>query len=238
MNFLQIVQAMHREAGIPGAPPAGVQGNVGAHADLVAWGAQAWDDIQRDRQWKWMLAEFYFDTIAGQSIYGRTDVRDADTNAAPTRWRSWYLLNRLPPTVYSLEDGPASERPMEVDEFTRFARRFGRHDQAHAAGYPSVITVDVRDRLRIAPTPNEVGYRISGYYFRSNQTLSQDSHEPEMPADYHMMIVYLGLAKYGYTLLKPEVLERVQADGQRAWEALCNNQGLEKQLLRVAGPLA
>jgi hypothetical protein len=237
LNLLAIVQSLHHEAKLAGSAPSTVVGQVGRAADLVRWAIEAYNDIQRDRdaKWKWLRGDWYFDTVADTSSYVYTAVYDTDTAAFITRFRAWELDEREPPLLYLSADGQSTERELAIWDFRDFRYRYIR--ATHTAAYPAAIAAKVTDALFLGPTPDAV-YRVSGMYWKDNQELAADSDTPEMPANFHMAIVYRALVKYGYDSVSPEVLARAEVDGKAIWESLVNNQSYSRYSWSTNGPLA
>ncbi|MCH8134449.1 MAG: hypothetical protein IIB77_00550 [Proteobacteria bacterium] len=237
MNLLGIVQALHNEAKLTGSAPTGVAGQAGRAADLVRWAIEAWNDIQRDRdgKWNWLRGDFYVDTIAGTASYASTDCKDKVTSAAITRFRAWDLDSREPPLIFLSSDGKGTEREMFIDDWAHFRYLYLRG--THTASYPGSVVTDVLNNLHIGPKPDAV-YRITGNYWKSNQTLVDDDDIPEMPADYHFMIVYRAIVKYAYNTVSHEILARAQADGAPMYDALALNQAYSRFSFSVADALA
>jgi len=237
LNLLTIVQSLHHEAKLAGSAPAAVTGQTGRAADLVRWAIEAYNDIQRDRdgKWNWLRGDWYVDTVASTASYAYTDVNDAVTAAAITRFRAWDLDEREPPLIYLSSAGQATERELAVYEFREFRYQYIR--ATHTAAYPGAITVKVDNTLHLGPTPDAV-YRVTGTYWKDTQELALDADIPEMPANFHMAIVYRALVKYGFDSVSPEVLSRAEVDGKSIWESLVNNQGYSKFSLSTNGPLA
>ena len=81
-------------------------------------------------------------------------------------------------------------------------------------------------------------YRVTGNYWKSNQILADDDDIPEMPADYHFMIVYRAIVKYAYNNVSHAILARAEAEGVPLYDALSLNQAYSRFSLSVAGALA
>lgn len=229
MNLLQIVQALHREAKLPGTAPTALTGLSGRAADLLAWSIEAWNDIQRDHdgQWKWLRGEFTIATVADTIKYTHP--------GGGSRFRAWDLDLREPPLIYLDADGEATERELVIVPWQHFRRTYLRG--THTAAYPSSISADWRENLFLGPTPDAL-YRVSGYYWKSNQTLALATDEPEMPADYHMAIVYRALLKYAYDVVGAEILAKATTFGNPLYNSLVENQGYNRYSISLAGALA
>ena len=237
MDLLGLVQALHNEAKLAGAAPTGTAGLSGRGADLVRWVIEAWQDIQRDRdgKWNWLRGNFHVDTIAATASYASTAVQDTDDAAAITRFRAWDLDKREPPLIYLSSDGKSTEREMFIDDWAHFRYLYVRN--THTNAYPGSIVADVKNKLFIGPTPDAV-YRVTGNYWKSNQVLAVDADIPEMPADYHFMIVYRAIIKYAYNTVSHEVLARAKAEGTPLYDALVLNQAYSRFSFSVAEALA
>jgi hypothetical protein len=237
MNFLEAVQSLHYESKLPGSPPASVVGQTGRAADLVRWTAEAWNDIQRERdgKWKWLRAGFTLDTTASDPSYTYGDCTDVATAVAITRFRAWDLDWREPTLIYLVSEGEATERELCIEDWPIFRSRYVR--ATHTDAPPSTISSDAANVLYLGPTPDGV-YRVTGDYWRSNQALAENEDTPEMPADYHMLIPYRALTKYAYNTVGHEVLARARAEGVPMYEALVLNQAYSRFSMTLAGALA
>ena len=237
MNLLALVQSLHVEAKQPGNAPTALATGSGRAADLVRWIVEAYNDIQRDKngQWKWLRREFNVDTAADDADYAYGEVKDSVLDAVITRFRAWDLDGDDPPYIYKVSDGAASERELLVQDWRWFRSMYVR--ATHTSAPPSSISTDHADTLYLGPTPDGI-YRVSGYYWRSNQTLSDATDVPEMPADYHMLIVYRAMVKYGYNVIAQELLARARSEGAQIYDALVDRQWYGKQRMRWPGALA
>jgi hypothetical protein len=102
-------------------------------------------------------------------------------------------------------------------------------------GAPAHITVDPSSRkIVIGPTPNDI-YRISGEYIRGAQVLAANGDTPEMPSEYHNLIVYLAMQDAGMYESGPEIVQRGQMKARKMIRQLEVNQ---LPMMRRAGPLA
>lgn len=237
MTFLEIVQALHREARLPGTAPTTTVGQTGRAADLVAWASEAWNDVQRERdgKWTWLHRAFTLNTVANTIDYEYGDCTDVDAGAVITRFRAWDLNPDLRPLIYLVSDGQSTEAELTPLDWPAFRYLYRRG--THTAGYPTHVSVDEHGKLYLGPKPDGI-YRVSGDYWRSNQVLAADDDEPECHSDYHMIVPYKALEKYGFNTVAQEALARAEHEGGRLYEALANNQAYSRFSLSLAGPLA
>lgn len=241
MTFLTGVQTLFYEARLQGSPPSTVTGQSGRAGDLVRWYAQAWDDIQRDRdgKWKWLYANFQLPVASPNYAYAFGSANDIGDNGSSngfiTRFRRWDLDPNNPPLIYKNTDGIAAQAQLSISEWTALRRTFLIGTQPTAP--PTYVTEDPHGRIMFAPSP-DTSYTVTGGYWKSNQELSVDADVPELPADYHMLIVYRALVKYGFDQVSSEILSRAQSEGEALYNALVENQGWSRFRIRLADTLA
>ena len=237
MDLITLVQTLHRECRLSGSAPTAVTGLSGRAADLLRWTIEAYNDIQRDKdgQWKWLRKDWQVDTVADTQSYLPGAVTDVEDSAVISRFRAWDLNEETPPFIYLVSDGKQNESELNVRHWSDFRRQFVR--ATHTSSAPTVISASPDDKLYFGPTPSGV-YRATGSYWRSNQTLAADADVPEMPADYHMLIVWQAIQDYGYTIVAQDILARAATKGAPLYEALTNNQWYGKQNLRWPDALA
>lgn len=209
----------------------------GRAADLVQWTIEAYNDLQRDRdgKWKWLLGNFSLSTTANDIDYAYTECTDTDASAAISRFRAWELNKNLPPLIYLTDDGQSTEQELRVQDWYTF--RYNYRRGTHTAAYPGDVSADPANVLFLGPTPDDA-YTVTGNYWKSNQVLADDDDTPEMPTDYHMLIVYRAMLKYAYNIVAHEILARVSAEGEPLYEALTLNQSWSRYTIMKAGALA
>lgn len=222
-TFLALAQKLQQEAEIPGAAIAAVTGQTGQLKRLVDWVSDAWKDIQlKNPNWRWMRTGFTLNTVAGDSTYAYTDCTDVKTGAAIARFQHWWAHDRLHPfQCYLSSSGVASEfrlRYVPWDSF-RWQYRFGTQNN----NVPIHVSVDDEDNLVIGPKPNAV-YVVSGDFQRGVQVLAADGDTPDMPSNFHDVIVYWALEKYGANSVAAETFARAVREGRRLMRALERNQ--------------
>lgn len=237
MNLLGIVQSIHQEAALPGAAPTTVAGQSGRAADLVRWAIEAYNDIQRERngRWKWLRRKFTLNTVADTISYAYTDCTDVDAATPIARFRDWHFDENEPPLIYLVSDGQSTERKLTIHPWAEF--RDDYQVGTHTSAYPGWISRDVLNKLYLGPKPDGI-YLVSGDFWRSNQILADDNDIPEMPTDYHMLIVYRAIVKYGFNIVAQEKLARARTEGEPLWNGLVQNQHHGLWSLTTSGPLA
>jgi hypothetical protein len=146
-----------------------------------------------------MESKFYVDLQSGVEKYAGTVCYDEDTAALITRFGSWICTGdaatearfKLYDTTIGLTDA-GRLRYIPWKDFDEILRNTGASN-----GKPQFFSIDPQDRLAFAPIPDSNNYRVIGPYRKSAQTLALDADTPEMPSDYHDVIVSVGLQFLG-----------------------------------------
>lgn len=236
-TFLSLCQDLCRECDIASGEDAisAVANQSGELQRIVKWVANSYTELQNRHQgqWRWLRHGFTVDTTEDDDTYAYGDVTDTTTSAAITRFSRWYLEDcEDPPKIYLTSSGVGTQNWLIYTpwEWFKTIYRIGSQN----SGYPAHITVDPQNNLVIGPKPNGV-YTITGDYYRSAQVLAADDDEPEMPPQFHQLIVYMAMAKYGGFESAQEVIYRAQNEGGPLLRQLEANQ---LPPMRLAGPLA
>lgn len=220
MNYLQLCQRLAQESGtIKGdSLPTAVTGQSGRLLKIVNWVAAAWLDIQTAKDsWQWMRDEFSSGVIvAGTARY-------SPTTLGLTRHRRWLpdTPDYLSMSIYKTSDGAAYERPLKQISFPQFRSMYARgtHDQGTPAHWASAPDGE----LCLGPTP-DAAYTISGEYWKSAQTLSANTDTPELPSDYHMLIVWRALINIAGFDEAKATLDYAKLKHDPLWNDLCRTQ--------------
>lgn len=236
MNFLQICQRTASECGVAGVSPSSVVSQSGDNLRIVNWCATAWDEIQGWHfNWRWMRSRFTFDTTASDDTYEYGDATDVLTAAAIDRFARWWVLDEegyYNIFCYLTSAGVGTQSRLPFIAWSSFRQTYKLGSQNN--GYPAWVTVDPQNNLVFGPVPDDT-YTISGEYQRGRQVLSVDADEPDMPSQYHMLIVYMAMQKFGAFRAAPEVMNRGIYEGSRLRRQLEIDQLPQ---LVMAGPLA
>lgn len=184
------------------------QNQTGQRADMVRWVKETWMEVQRaHRNWNWMRDEFSFTTTASQQAY--TPRGAAPTGAALTRFRQWHI-----DTFRCYLTSTADEQWMVFQPYIKFRDRymFGSVPSSR----PMDFSIRPRDKaLLFGNIPDQV-YTITGEYQKSSLALSADADEPDMPDEFHQIIVYGAMRKYAHAENAPEV----EARGLEGWNRM------------------
>lgn len=204
MNYLELCQRVRLEAGVSGTGPASVTGQTGEMARIVSWVATSYDDIQRSRLWDWLRASFTFTTTPNDHDYSYTDAGIA------SRFASWDVQSFR---IYKNSVGVNDEIELPFVRYPDYRSVYLTGPQV--AGRPAEFSVSPDHKLLLGPLPDDA-YVVTGEYVKAPQTLSADADIPEMPEQFHMMIVYRALMKYA----RFEAAGEIYQDAEREYLAL------------------
>ena len=223
MNYLQLAQRLRQEVGIAGTGPSAVTNQTGELKRLVDWIATSWDDIQRLRNdWNWLKGTFSFTTTANDDRYTSAEAGIA------SRFDHW---DENMVRVYSSSVNDETELVFLPYEDWRAIYRVGTQSPSR----PVHFSYDPATKdLLLGYKPDAV-YTISGEYFKNIQTLDDDADEPEMPAKYHMAIVYKAMMKYARYNAAGEIYDDAKIEYNKIRAEL---EGRELPQTLMAGPLA
>ena len=237
-TYLELCQDTCRECDIAGGDtvPTAVASQSGELQRIVKWVAQAYVEIQgKYPSWRWMRREFTLDTVASQRAYTFADAIDVIDTVAISRFRRWIIEDvNDPPRLYLVSAGVGGETWLTFTPWSWFKRIYNIGNNRTVEGFPAHITVDHQNNLVLGQIPNGI-YRMTGDYYAAAQVLAVDADIPEMPAQFHQLIVYRAMHKYGLFESAPEVIEYAKTEGNKLMRALEQDQ---LQRIELARPLA
>ena len=221
-TYLQLCQDFQRECGISGTQISAVTSQTGEYNRIVNWVRHTYTEIQNKHpNWRWLRRRFYLETVADDGSYAYSDAFDLTTSLAISRFRRWWPLDELGCnnfTIYLQSAGVAGERYLPFIDWTYFKDLYLRGTQT--SNQPAHVSIDPQNNIVVGPAPNDV-FVVRGEYQRSAQILAADSDEPEMPANFHQLIVYDAMKKkYAPYESAPEVFDAGQINGRDLWRQL------------------
>jgi len=185
MNFLQLAQRLHSEAGVQGSTHTTVVGQTGMLLKLVNWISTANDDIQNlhPRGWKFLQKAFSFVTVATQQNY-------TPLEAGITYMGDWKTDDVR---AYS---AAADESELVYVPWDMFRLAYKMGTNRTQAGRPSVFSIMFDMSMELWPIPDAV-YTVNGEHWMSANTMVvADASAPLIPSQYHMIIVWRALMLY------------------------------------------
>lgn len=202
MNFLQIVQRAKLESARSGGDIGSVLTAAADDKRLVNWVADVFRSLQqRPHGWSWMRKEL----AAGAILAGQRGYTAAQLDATITSFGRW-----LPATtdgykpVVTLASGQKTYPSFMAWEDFRLAFEVG---PATVPADPQRWSVAPDGRLFVGPTPL-ANCTIALSYYRGVQELALDADVPDMPTDFHMMLVWGALMELASFDAAPEVFSR------------------------------
>lgn len=239
MTFLQLCVELQRECDITGTEISAVTNQVGELSRVVNWVKQAWREIQnrhiQEPAWRWMRSTFSVNTVAGTDSYAGTSCTDTRLSATVTRFARWIVFDeggKSNVKIYLSSAGVGTERWLSYLPWSRFRAIYKVGTQNN--GSPAHYTVDPQNKLVLGPKPDAV-YVVTGEYQMSAQSLDANADTPEMPTDYHYVIVYMAMQKYAGFESAPDAMSRGIREGNKLMRQLEVNQLPQ---MMTAGPLA
>ena len=215
---LQLAQYLRQNTTDSGTGPATIVGQTGEHGRFVRWIIDAYTELQQEKEWRWMRKSFTVNTVADDGEYAYTDCTDTVSLAAISRFSYWYKYSFK---CYLTSAGVGAEYPLQWAEWENFRREYRYGTQT--SGQPEHVSIDPTEKFCLGPKPSAV-YTVTGDYQIGPQTLALDADVPEMPTQFHNLIVYMAMSKYGFNRVAPEAIQRAALEGGRLYAQLMKNQ--------------
>ena len=195
-------------------------GVSGGSLRLVNWIDESWQELQNMAWWSWLRESFTMPLVAGQDVYSYGDAIDSD--GAVTRLKRWHLDSTAnPPWIYNTAAGSSTAQAINFVDWPEFNNLFNMAPPA--SGAPEFITSRPNYEIAVSPIPND-NYVVTGEYMRSSQVLALDTDAPEMPEEYHMLIVWMAMVEFGYHGVAEEILARGKEKKELYLASLVRNQ--------------
>lgn len=97
-------------------------------------------------------------------------------------------------------------------------------------GAPQYWSVGPGKKLLIGPAPNSADYMVTADYWAKPTALVDDADEPDMPEQFHLLLVWRGLLEVSSVDAAPEVEVRARRNMRMAWADLIDDQAPRTQL--------
>ena len=223
MNLLALCNRLIVEAGISASPMTTTAGQTGELGRVVGWIQSAWMDIQNAQpNWRWMRKSATIVTVAGQS--GGYNAPDADV-------ATWCLDTAR---NYITASGNVTEIFMDFVEYDDFRNSYLYGALRTAQSRPMVFTIEPANTLAFGPVSTG-DYTVTNDYFKRASELADDTSEPDMPARFHMAVVWRALMLYGGF----EAASESYARGQNEFSILSSMLEIDQlSMIQMGGPLA
>lgn len=200
MNYLQLVQRVHRESGRSTAAPTSVTGANERHARLCDWVADAWRNLQIEREWRWMRTTLDVALTVGQQTYTGAEL-------GATRFRRWRLDDdTYNPWLY-IDGSPNTLWPLQYTQLDEFRKLYVY--RTWGATTPVAWTFDEANQLIVGPQP-ALAYKLRMEFWKSPTELAADVDAPDMPEEFHLLLMWRALQEVAKFDAAPEVLARAE----------------------------
>jgi len=208
MDFLALCQRTVLESGISETGPSSVTGQTSDLLRIVNWVNDAWFELQASRnQWKWMLKSTEVPVVIGKHKYQLPS--DVKNTLSDTLCLNGQRLYELPIPAHNCNDNLPTSRP---------------------TGY----YLNYKDEIVLSSIPDQ-NYTLSFEYFCKPELLKENLSTPDMPEEYHMIIVWAALKEYAMYDEAPELYQKGENNFTKILTRLENNM---LPSLQLAGPLA
>lgn len=208
MNFVQLVESLRTECGVSGSPLMSVQNVSGELLRLRNWTIAAWKELQTSRRdWQFMRGTFTFNTVANKQAYTVAET-------AVARLKNW---KRDSFWIYDQALGISNQQVLGEMGWDWFREMYIKGPQN--AQRPMAVALMPDKSLMFGPLPDKV-YVVTGEYWKTVQSLALDVDVPEMPEEFHMVIVYEAMKKYAGYESANEVMARSKNEGGPLLNAL------------------
>lgn len=186
MNRLELAQTLRSDAGISGSDDTTID-PTGEWADVVRWVDRAWKDIQIQHKgtWNWMRKSVQFNTIANQKEYDPTEAPMSLTD-----FRNWVERSFR---VYQGGDIGNQLDLVHWQSYELFRANYLIGSLATEASRPNDVVISPSKSIILYPTPEDTSFTVTADYYSKPQVLAADDDEPNMPEEFHELILYRAL---------------------------------------------
>lgn len=224
MNFLQLSQKLALKCRVTGSSFSTTANQGTELARLISFIQEAWMDIQGQRDnWWWMRGSFSFTTVAGQTNYTPTQAGILDFG----NWDLETFRN------YVTASGISSEMLMTSLDYASWRNQYLLGAQRSTYSRPTVVAL-APDKSVCFGAIASGGYTILGDYYKAPSEFISDQSTPEIPAQYHMAIVYRAMMYYGTSEAATEIYDEGRTEYLRYMNRIERNQ---QDIPTIAGAL-
>ena len=223
MNLLQLTNQARVECGVSGPALSTVQNLTGESARMTSWVQQAWIDVQTSKEdWLFLRQPFTFNTVTQQWQY------NASTDCGLSNFGNWKRDSFRASTIGS---NYGDEQLLNYMEWTTYRNLYRYANMRNTYARPVVVAITPEKDLAFGSTPDQA-YVIDGEYYTQPLSLTADTDSPDIPARFHMIIVYRAMMYYAGYEAAPEVLAR----GDFEYRRLYSRMEIDQLPTIVSGP--
>ena len=201
LTYLQLTQRLHSETIRSTAAPTTIVNCTDRNQRLFNWIADAWRDIQQERDWKWMRQTLNAPLILGQQLYNPT------TDLGCVNFGRWRPEDR-DYSVYVYIAG-SNNSPFKVDQWDLDEFRYHFVYRSVGESVPFAWTADEQQNLLLGPIP-AANYYLRQEYWQEPTELVNDDDTPNLPNRFALLIMWKALLDSGQADAAPETIARAQ----------------------------
>jgi hypothetical protein len=172
--------------------------------------------------WLFLRQPFTFNTVTQQFQY------NAVTDCALTNFGNW---KRDSFRASSVGNSYRDEQLLNYMDWSTYRNLYRYANMRNTYARPVVVSITPDKDLAFGSTPDQA-YVIDGEYYTQPLSLTADSDSPDIPARFHMVIVYRAMMYYAGYEAAPEVLAR----GDYEYRRLYSRMEIDQLPTIVSGP--
>ena len=228
MTFLELARRACVECGVSTGAPINVTlpsvvGATGSVGRIVNWVNDAWTDIEMEHDdWGWMRSSALlgggvsFQTVDGQTSYP-LGVGPGTVGVIPDDFGKW---DEQTFRNYTTSAGFSNENYLDIISFDAWRNGYMYGAMRMVRTRPVAIAIGPDQSLNLGPPPNAL-YTVTGDYFVAPSEMVADTDVPVgLPRQFHMLIVYRAMMKYGQYESAQEVYTRGQEENAGMYSRL------------------
>jgi hypothetical protein len=210
MNYLQLGQRMVSDCGISGTLST-MQSQTGEFLRVTNWINQAWEELQtKHDDWEWMKSSFLlgggvsFVTVAAQASYP-LGAGAGTVGLAATSFGKWDINSFR---NFNTVAGFAGEIFMDPITFESWRNSYMYGSMRSVKTRPVAVAIGPDKSVCVGP-PSDGSWTVNGDYWQAPTLMAADIDVPtNLPAQFHMAIVYSAMMMYGAYEAASEVYAR------------------------------
>lgn len=224
MDLLALTQRLWSESGRLGPGPSAIVGLQGDQLRAANKIRDAWRNLQleRDKLWSWMRRSTRIPLSVGVGSYTAAGASLTD------HWKWWPETMRYQPNVM---DAPTAGNRLSAMTWLPYDEFREIHLSTPVSpGLPVDWSVAPNNTLLVGPAPQTAGMHLEIDYLTKPTELVLGSDTPNMPEEYHMLLVWMGLEQQAATdENQPEII-RAQRNARLIKSALMTDQALNPSM--------
>jgi hypothetical protein len=216
MNYLALLQRLHSETLRTTAAPTVVTGGSERNQRLANAIGDAWAEVQSERDWKWMRVTTDAPLTAGLQTYA------AATLGIGSRFGRWRHEDETYCPMMYLAGSPNTIWSLTQWDLDNFRHLYIYRTQGNST--PVAFAIDETQQFLVGPAPSDA-YMLRAEYWMEPSTLVEATDSPDMPARFHMLLVWRALMSIARSDAAPELLNRAEFEYGNLHDKLLFDQG-------------